>query len=119
VLSAAGYPFGNGNGSTTFNLPDMRGRFPLGLNDFSQPTNSNLSLTNRELGQQGGDEDLQSHSHTYRRTFISQNLSTSGFADEGPPRPVDGVSFDDTSNSGSGNGGNMPPFLTLNFVIKT
>jgi microcystin-dependent protein len=31
VLAAAGYPFGSGDGSTTFNLPDLRGRAPYGV----------------------------------------------------------------------------------------
>lgn len=28
--AAQGYPFGNGNGTTTFNVPDLRSRFPVG-----------------------------------------------------------------------------------------
>jgi microcystin-dependent protein len=39
------YPHGNGDGATTFNVPDMSGRFPLGF-DYSVPT--------YELGEQGG-----------------------------------------------------------------
>jgi len=30
ALNALGLPFGAGNGSTTFNIPDLRGRVPVG-----------------------------------------------------------------------------------------
>lgn len=30
LLGDLGYPFGNGNGTTTFNIPDFRGRVPVG-----------------------------------------------------------------------------------------
>lgn len=52
LFSAIGTTFGPGNGSTTFNLPDMRGRFPLG---------KSVSGTGSTLGGNGGALD---HTHT-------------------------------------------------------
>lgn len=52
VLQTAGYPFGAGDGSTTFNLPDFRGKSPLG---------KAASGTGNTLGQTFGALD---HSHS-------------------------------------------------------
>lgn len=52
LFAAIGTKFGIGNGSSTFNVPDMRGRFPLGLA---------AAGTGSVLGQTGGQLD---HTHT-------------------------------------------------------
>jgi microcystin-dependent protein len=62
ALGGTGSPFGQGDGSSTFNVPDLRSRFPIGAGQGS-------GLTNRPLGQTGGAEtavaDLAPHTHTY------------------------------------------------------
>ena len=63
LLSAASYPFGNGDGSTTFNVPDMRGKFPLGVAS---------SGTGNTLGGTGG---LIDHVHTGPAHTHSTTLS--------------------------------------------
>lgn len=64
LFGVIGTNFGAGDGSTTFNLPDLRGRFVLG---YGQGT----SLTNRVLAAIGGEEnhalsiaELAAHNHT-------------------------------------------------------
>lgn len=52
LFAIIGITFGSGNGSTTFNLPDLRGRFPLG---------KAASGTGSTLGGTGGAID---HTHT-------------------------------------------------------
>lgn len=52
LYSAIGTTYGSGDGATTFNLPDLRGRFPLGKAD---------SGTGSTLGATGGALD---HTHT-------------------------------------------------------
>lgn len=44
--------------STHFNLPDFRGRAPVGAGQGS-------GLTNRSLGTPGGDENIQAHTHGF------------------------------------------------------
>jgi len=53
--------FGSGDGSTTFNLPDLRGRIPAGKDDMggstaSRLTNSGSSIVGTKLGATGGGE---------------------------------------------------------------
>lgn len=57
LFSAIGTTFGNGDGSTTFNLPDMRGRFVRGWDDGRGLDGG------RSFGSGQGDA-LASHSHT-------------------------------------------------------
>jgi microcystin-dependent protein len=63
LFAIIGTSFGAGDGSTTFNVPDMRGRFILGAGQ-------GVGLTNRGLGASGGEEahansiaELAAHTH--------------------------------------------------------
>lgn len=44
-INATFFMWGNGNGSTTFNLPDFRGLFPIGNNNMGGVASSNISDT--------------------------------------------------------------------------
>ncbi len=64
LFSLIGITYGNGDNSTTFNLPDLRGRSPLGFGQGS-------GLTNRNLNDKVGAEthtlttsEMPSHNHT-------------------------------------------------------
>jgi microcystin-dependent protein len=63
VLGGASSPWGQGDGTSTFNVPDLRGRVTLGSGQGS-------ALTNRLLAAKGGEElhglsvdELASHTH--------------------------------------------------------
>lgn len=63
--------YGSGDGSTTFNIPDLRGRIPIGAGTGAQNGGSGsgaisggTALAVRSIGQFSGDERLQSHTHT-------------------------------------------------------
>jgi microcystin-dependent protein len=71
IYAVCGTIYGVGDGSSTFNLPDLRSRFPLGSSSYSGTWSSSGSLTTRQPGQTGGEEthvlvtaELASHSHT-------------------------------------------------------
>lgn len=66
-------PHGQGDGSTTFNLPDLRGCVPAGMdafNDASVGPASNLSgvLASTQMGLKGGSQYQQQHTHTLNLT---------------------------------------------------
>jgi microcystin-dependent protein len=55
LMSAAGYPYGNGDGSTTFNVPDLRGRVIAALDNGAGRLNSAVITPNANtLGGAGG-----------------------------------------------------------------
>ena len=56
LFTAISTAYGAGDDITTFALPDLRGRVPIGAGEGT-------SLTSRALGEEGGDEAMQAHSH--------------------------------------------------------
>ena len=62
LYNTIGNTYGSGDSSTTFNLPDLRGRMPmgagtgLGLNASGSGTTSGTAMTARTRGQWGGEE---------------------------------------------------------------
>ena len=75
LFNAIGVEYGPGNGSTTFNVPDLQERFPMGKTDNSD----------NALGDTGGEDEvtlstsqIPSHSHTapsHRHTMPSHSHS--------------------------------------------
>jgi microcystin-dependent protein len=108
LFALIGTTYGVGNGSTTFNIPDFRGRFPLGVSG------------SHALASTGGAEthtltegELPSHTHTYEKySTLVQSWS------ETIPDGTGATASGSTGSAGSGQAhNNMPPFLTINFII--
>lgn len=72
LFRAIGIRYGAGNGSTTFNLPDLRGEFVRGWD-----AGRGVDL-NRVLGSLQADE-FRSHSHIYRRNHIANTVGWEHF----------------------------------------
>lgn len=73
LFAAIGTLHGDGDGSTTFNLPDMRGEFPRGLDDGRGVDSG------RALGSHQG-EAMQRHNHA-----ASTSINTNGSHSHGRP----------------------------------
>lgn len=130
ALGGGSSPWGQGDGSSTFNLPDFRGRFPIGVG-------TGTGLTARALNAPGGAEkianaNLPAHQHTMAHTHEVQRRAAVG-AGTGTAQGGGAVSPDGTVTSGAssatqtgtgdsggafGNTAFMNPFLGINFIIK-
>ncbi len=110
--------YGVGDGATTFNVPDSRGRARIGVGTGS-------GLTNRVLGTNYGAEthvlstaEMPSHTHTVPTRSTGPGTSTvevSGAATSGGTTDVV-----PTNATGSGNAhANMQPSLAVTAIIKT
>lgn len=67
LYAAIGDTWGAGDGSTTFNLPDLRGRAPIGAGTGS-------GLTARSLAGKGGSENIQAHTHAFTQPKIPNHV---------------------------------------------
>ena len=111
-----------------FNLPDLRGRFPIG-------NGQGTGLTNRVLGVPGGEEthvlsasEMPTHSHvnTGANPVGTANglVNTSGTmtgTNYGVSAVNSGLRWEPVSEASQGSGAahnNMPPYLPLNYIIR-
>ena len=140
LFAVVGTTYGAGDGSTTFNVPDLRGRAPIGAG-------TGTGLTARTRGQLVGSEALESHTH-YEGDLraavgaVNGNAGWLGYeantlSPRGPSAitnyTVYGTGFNNgyltfnhhtrvygtTGTPNAGSTGNVPPSIVLNYLIKT
>lgn len=73
LFAVVGTTYGSGDGSTTFNVPDLRGRVLAGKDNMGGTAANRLTsgvsgVTGTTLGAAGGDQRIQDHTHTYSGT---------------------------------------------------
>ena len=124
---------GAGDGSTTFNLPDHRGRVMLGLDNMGGTSANRITAPWADSLGAGGAETVTSieaqmprHSHEITGTYTADNGSGGGGAfPHGSARSTLGrniSSFLNLTNSEAGSGQphpNVQPSLAINIIIKT
>ena len=107
LFAIIGTTFGVGNGSTTFNLPDLRDRFVVGAG-----TSYNNNDTGGEATHVLTIEEMPAHSHGI---YIGQGTRPGTYHSDS--------SYNQQINTTSVGGGqphnNLPPYIGLTFIIKT
>jgi len=172
LFSAIGTAYGAGNGTTTFNLPDLRQRFPLGkaaagtgnalgvtggaidhehvVDPHSHVVNAHSHVVNghshrhvspigKDSGNftvfdvnsalvdaQGGYSHNDDPSGIFMRLVSGQTASVVGttlseryYVDSTQETPGTNNASPGTSDSSPGTDGRNPPFLVVNFIIRT
>ena len=123
LFNVIGTTFGNGDGSTTFNVPDIRGRVSVGSGQGS-------GLTSRSLSAKGGLETVQlsisqmpAHTHQQIGRHDSGtgggNQLQSGNLSGGPNYTAPSSTPNTGSTGGTAAHENMQPFIVLKRFIKT
>lgn len=122
-------PFGDGNGTTTFNVPDFRGRVIVGLDNMGGTSANRITASWADtLGDFGGAQnhtltttEMPSHTHD-----IQVNTGLAGTAFPLAQAGVAGLANNTQTPQGraiaAGGGGshnNIQPSIALNYVIKT
>ena len=127
LFALIGTTYGAGDGSTTFNVPDMRDKFPVG------------SGSTYALNATGGSADSTLPSHTHTATVTdsghSHNLSNTGGSGSsgGGNLSIDsaisgtlttasattGITVANSTEGTSATNTNLPPYRGINFIIKT
>lgn len=83
LYAAIGTQYGTGDGSTTFNLPDCRGRVAAGKDDMggsaaSRLTNGVSGVAGATLGAVGGSQAMKQHSHSVTDPSHSHGVTDPG-----------------------------------------
>lgn len=135
LFTVLGTTYGVGDGSTTFNIPDLRGRVIAGQDDMggssanrlTNPASTINGINGDGLGNVGGSEThlntaaqsgLRSHTH---------NISVSTLTGSGGPDPRISSVSSPSGGPNLGSGGtdassahnNVQPTIILNYIIKT
>lgn len=138
LFAAIGTTYGAGNGSTTFNLPNLQGKFAIGKSSSyalgSTGGAATVTLTTANLpAHTHGSKSLVGTASAWGDTglvggtaSVSGIISKSGSYDWGPDwvnaaaynLKVDATHEHDSVGSGTAHN-NMPPYQTVNYIIKT
>lgn len=149
LFAVIGTTYGAGNGSTTFNVPDLRGRGAIGKDNMggtaaNRVTTAGSGLDGTTLGAAGGAQShtltvaqIPSHDHGgttpsdgAHQHSINGGSNISGSAFPSVLATASGNGFGTIAGGGahahdiSAQGGgsahnNMPPSLVINYIIKT
>ena len=125
--------YGSGDGSSTFNVPDLRGRFMAGYNAGTSRLTSVTSgmVVGDSMATTGGTQavtlataQIPAHTHDAGTYNIgtggdAAQSSTNGAVFRNDISTSAAVSGNSGSTGGGGAHSNIPPVLMINFVIKT
>ena len=126
LFAVVGTTYGVGDGSTTFGLPDIRGRVVAGQDNMggtsaNRLTNQTGGLDGDVLGATGGAEthtlttaQMPAHTHSVGNTLLSG--STGNLSNTNPNRDVGTTTSGSTGGGGAHN--NVQPTIILNYIIK-
>lgn len=120
--------YGVGDGSTTFNLPDLRGRVPAGLDNLGG--SSANTITNAAADSLGGGYGSETHTLTEAEMPAHTHGFSGGFRYGGTPNNYEygtggsasdnQTKYSETASVGSGTShNNVQPTLFISYIIKT
>lgn len=113
LFSVIGTTYGAGDGSTTFNIPDLQGKVPVGYKSSDTDFDT--------LGESGGEKkhtltinEMPSHSHN-----LLGNYNYGGKAETVPyGSQATGTTMYAVQNAGGGQShNNLQPYIVLNYII--
>ena len=139
LFAIVGTTYGAGDGSTTFNVPDLADNVPVGESNNKALASTGGANTVASTGNVGGSTanatlstaQLASHSHSVTAGNSAPNNQPGGAAISKNPNVVPGTVGTNAAGSGSGHSHNMSatfsgdstsviqPYLTLIYIIKT
>lgn len=118
MFANIGTNFGSGDGSTTVNVPDLRGRSPFGRDDMGGSAANRIVTNGTTFAASGGEEKHTLVQSEVPAVTFSYSGGTSGHTAQ------NGSGTGATTITGTTDGGglshnNMPPYMILNYIIKT
>lgn len=132
LFAAIGYTFG-GSGST-FNVPDMRGRTVVGMDDYGALSSAGAAnrLTNVAADARGGvlgseshtltTAELPAHSHAFTDKYLASGSGGALFGITSPASTASIYATVASTTDATGNGSahnNVQPSMAMLFIIKS
>ena len=127
LFAAIGTRAGSGDGSSTFNVPDRRGRGSIGLDDMGTAQGAADRVTDAAADTPGGSggsethqltiDEMPAHTHGIRVSQSTSSGQPSGI--NGDIRGERGTGLQTNSVGGDMAHNNMPPWVATHFIIKT
>lgn len=128
LFTAISTTYGVGDGATTFNLPDLRGRVVAGQDDMGGTSANRLTdqtggIDGDTLGDTGGAEThtlttTQMPAHTHAQQ-ANTSIAAGGGAGLGDLQSAQQIGGTTQSAGGDGAHNNVQPTIILNYIIKT
>jgi microcystin-dependent protein len=125
LFDAISDTYGAGNGTTTFNLPDLRGRVPFGLDNMGSAGDAGRLAAANVPGGSGGSEthtlttgEIPAHAHDIQRSSAQANSGGTGGIFGLQQNSGTNVSATQTNSGGGGAHNNMPPYLLTFWAVK-
>lgn len=118
LFNTIGTTYGSGDGFTTFNVPDLRGKVAVGKDDNDTDFDT--------LGETGGEkthtltiDEIPSHKHgipinSYVNTDSQTSTQKGGHVNNGSA----GVNYETNSKGGGQAHNNLQPYIVQNYIIK-
>lgn len=147
LFTTLGVAYGAGDGSTTFNLPDLKGRVPVGKDNMggsaaNRVTTAGSSIDGATLGATGGAQNVQltsaqngahthansltdpGHTHLVNCYYSGGSNASPSFSGGASPAifaqaSATGITLTNVSSGLGAAHNNMPPSIISNYIIRT
>lgn len=138
LFALIGITYGAGNGTTTFNVPDLRGRVPVGFDNMGGTSANRVTAAAADTlnGSAGAEthtlaeSEMPLHGHPFRYDpsangssdptggmMLNAAANTNAAAFTGTPAATAGQQIGGTGGGAAHN--NVQPYLALAYIIKT
>ena len=116
LFTAIGTTYGTGDGSTTFNVPNVKGKVPVGR-DSGDTSFDTLGETGGEKTHTLTSAEMPSHRHALP-TYPS-NSSAGGYITWFNGTATGSFAPNSAYTGGGGAHNNLQPYIVFNYIIKT
>lgn len=118
LFNAIGTTYGSGDGNTTFNLPNLKGRVITGL-DTSQTEFDALGETGGEKTHTLTIDEIPSHSHDLYGALTGETKAITNTGNDWAQTTTGFSTSTYIKNTGGGQAhNNLQPYIVLNYIIK-